>query len=107
MKRRDGIAKPAGVTAFAVVHNPTASGGGVAKPKGVGIGRGKERWTKNLRDLGDEARAMFERGEIPEADNSDDAIRIMCARFVNKNGRPIDAKNLIDNLNSRKRAKGF
>jgi hypothetical protein len=63
-------------------------------------------WTGTKRALGDKAREMYKLGEI-KAISEDDAIRILCAGYVDENSRPIDAKSVIDNLRARKKDKGF
>jgi hypothetical protein len=62
-------------------------------------------WSGTRRALGDEAIAMRKRGEIA-ADSNREAIRILCARFVDKNGNPINPKNVFDSLVIRRKFEG-
>lgn len=63
------------------------------------------RWKGTLRALGDEAVAKWKRGEI-KADTPQQAIRKLCSLHLDKNGKRIKAKSVIDNLGIRRKAEG-
>jgi hypothetical protein len=62
-------------------------------------------WTGKKRALGLEGIGMWKRGELKTA-TWEDAVHIHCARYVDENGRPFNAKNIIDSLNVRKKKEG-
>jgi hypothetical protein len=63
------------------------------------------KWTGDNRAFGFECAARCNRGEI-DADNWKDAIKKGCVGYVDKNGKAMNARNLIRNLEILKEREG-